>query len=658
MTSSRRHIHWVTPTTILFALLAGLAFALGHHFFYARLSGQPAPVGYHQIRGLKRSKQQVNIAVGTAFAFLVKTALAIAIAASYMQLFWRLLKTSKKPTLLPDVDTAFSLLQDFTALCRWSSWRKQYIILTPIALICWLLPLASVFPPATLTVLSAPKEMIRSEITTVPKLDFGNQYFATWLPESMYYEYNGPSMAVRRIAAASGAQGSVLPMTPPALNSSWSTQFFGPAIHCEDVGEPNRTSILNNYGAYAKSESSKPGDGFFWFTWQYFAWVARASGDILPFDKNDGGPLDLSDARLVHGGQPTLFMAFDAHNDAQPTYAYANYNPEFSSVDDIVESNGGFGQMLRNFTILTCQLFNSSYTVDFDYINGSQEVNISRPQASADKPVEKPMNVLLGDQIIPGDCSGKTVVQQSSFMAINDAFNDLLRGRLPYAIGNADSGIVRTVLAETDDLPFLASEQRRINRWPAASFFTGQNKSPASSRGSLIELLEGLFENVTVSMLSEPTLQPNFSSRCAVSPLAEVTFEEWHNIYAYDAATLWAAYGAAIISATIAVSVGFSAMHLNGAAYDANFSTILRTSQISEPPRMDDHDPEPGDERDDGSKPLPKSLEKAIVLVNAEKQELCSENISSALGEIKMEMLSNPMARDVKAQGLLKSHTF
>lgn len=60
----------------------------------------------------------------------------------------------------------------------------------------------------------------------------------------MYYEYNGPSIAVRRIAAASAAQGSVLPIVPPALNASWTTQFYGPAIHCHSVSESLRNEIL------------------------------------------------------------------------------------------------------------------------------------------------------------------------------------------------------------------------------------------------------------------------------------------------------------------------------------------------------------------------------------------------------------------------------
>lgn len=87
MARSNRHIHWVTPTNISATLLAGIAFALGHHFFYARLSGQNAPTGSYEFAGSRPSKQQVNIAVGTAFAFLVKSILAIAVGISYTQLF-------------------------------------------------------------------------------------------------------------------------------------------------------------------------------------------------------------------------------------------------------------------------------------------------------------------------------------------------------------------------------------------------------------------------------------------------------------------------------------------------------------------------------------------------------------------------------------------
>lgn len=77
--------------------------------------------------------------------------------------------------------------------------------------------------------------------------------------------------------------------------------------------------------------------------------------------------------------------------------------------------------------------------------------------------------------------------------------------------------------------------------------------------------------------------------------------------------TLWIAYGVAIFFAALAVATGSTAMWLNGVAYDASFSTILRTSYIGEVatgrPEYLPHN--------DGSRPLPKQLAKAVVVVDA-----------------------------------------
>ena len=40
---------WIAPATILGFLVAGVALALGHHFFYKNLAGQEAPTDNYPI---------------------------------------------------------------------------------------------------------------------------------------------------------------------------------------------------------------------------------------------------------------------------------------------------------------------------------------------------------------------------------------------------------------------------------------------------------------------------------------------------------------------------------------------------------------------------------------------------------------------------------
>lgn len=73
----RRRIHWRAPTTIIAALLVALASAIGHHAFYSNLNDQLVNSDDRLFT------QQVNIAIGTAFAFLFRASLVIAVGASY-----------------------------------------------------------------------------------------------------------------------------------------------------------------------------------------------------------------------------------------------------------------------------------------------------------------------------------------------------------------------------------------------------------------------------------------------------------------------------------------------------------------------------------------------------------------------------------------------
>jgi multisubunit Na+/H+ antiporter MnhC subunit len=84
-----------------------------------------------------------------------------------------------------------------------------------------------------------------------------------------------------------------------------------------------------------------------------------------------------------------------------------------------------------------------------------------------------------------------------------------------------------------------------------------------------------------------------------------VTFREWRTIYDYDPVTLWIAYGATLLLATLAIVTGIIAMVWNGAAYDDSFSSILRMSRLD---AVDLHG-------DDGSRPLPNALARSAVVI-------------------------------------------
>jgi hypothetical protein len=127
-------IHWRAPTAILAALLAGLLFAIEHHVFYDRLRGNQVPTALYSIAGIMVSSQQVNIAAGTAFAFLVQSCLVTAVAIAYTQVLWT--TSIGRPVRLGALDTIFSALQNPFELFNMAVWWK-FRLLFLFVVIAW-----------------------------------------------------------------------------------------------------------------------------------------------------------------------------------------------------------------------------------------------------------------------------------------------------------------------------------------------------------------------------------------------------------------------------------------------------------------------------------------------------------------------------------------
>ena len=118
------------------ALAAGSLLALGHHLFYAHLDHHEAPSGSYAFAGRTFPEQQFNLAVGTAFAFFVRTFLGIAISCAYVQLFWQSASHSKRAATLAELDWGSAGLDDVFGLFKVKyGWR--YPMLVMLAVVYW-----------------------------------------------------------------------------------------------------------------------------------------------------------------------------------------------------------------------------------------------------------------------------------------------------------------------------------------------------------------------------------------------------------------------------------------------------------------------------------------------------------------------------------------
>ena len=118
---------------MLAALVAGVAFALGHHVFYDRLDGEKIPAGDYSMGKYNSgiTKQQTNTAIGTGLAFAVRTYFVIAVGTAYVQLFWKSLRESSSKLFdLRSIDMAYSAPHNAFLLFKLSGWRRFPVLFT------------------------------------------------------------------------------------------------------------------------------------------------------------------------------------------------------------------------------------------------------------------------------------------------------------------------------------------------------------------------------------------------------------------------------------------------------------------------------------------------------------------------------------------------
>ncbi|KAF7191813.1 hypothetical protein HII31_06858, partial [Pseudocercospora fuligena] len=514
-------IHWVAPVTMLATFLVGFAFVLGHHFFYANLSGQDVPTEPYHVAGWRLSHQQFNTSVGTAFAFLVRTFLSIAMSAAYIQLLWNQVKKARARLTLGELDWAGDVRSNIVAFFNFKK-GIRFPYLLAFATLCWCVPICTIFPPATIAVVSIP--VIRSSMEEVPKFDFAslkydgsliNQYEAFW-------DWSGPSVRVATTVQSVMGSGQMLPIAAPAPNSSWSLNMSIPALECSDVAGKARDAIFANiWNSYYGSSRNQP--------YTFLSWVPDSQSG-LPFVARSVNGSYQGDASGPPAG--LLAMRFPASLYVAVMPGMGSFYPSIGgwtfsttgmsgqcdnqkNITTIMQPFSCLGQNGTNTTFTPAQIFNTStlikcnlveasYTATFNYSAGAQ--NITMIADSARTPVAiTPLSTFSGpygsasgayrqgtdgvegvDPMLYGQPNCTAVNAQSgtygynpcifdvavlrslSYQSIAQAFNGEVVGGM---VGSsANSSILSTVLAESDE---IASAWSAANNAPDSSLVTG-----------------------------------------------------------------------------------------------------------------------------------------------------------------------------------------
>ncbi|KAK4565306.1 hypothetical protein LTR86_003923 [Recurvomyces mirabilis] len=526
-------------------------------------------------------------------------------------------------------------------------------------------------------------------MSTVRTFDFTTLDFAAQIPESPSgFCFNGPSQPVQRIAAAVSAQGQILSIPAPnsATNASYKLDFWAPSLQCNNITGPELdgiwTNIHNNWGN-ASDWTYAPG---------YLAWTS-GSNSSLPFVPSGPAnasslTMQLSSQPLSYGTRSSIYVVTlpQMFNfQFQPTRSITGETCTFFGSDSLIYSYPvaddvclpglqppeclGRQAWLTGSTMLKCDLLNSSYTADFTYTNGIQSFNVSVDPLTSTAITPKECFNVDGQESDTAHAAkvarrdqrselGPDLTRLLSYQSIAQAFNQLLLGSITmggysYLLGNPygddiavktpgvqiNSSISKTVLMDTRELAFVSqfngvnetftSLQTRLNAPNETQYRGVANQIQTGTRGSLKDTLEGLFQNITISLLADDYLQPNYTSSFAPANQGKalVTYVQYHNIYIYSAKTLWAAYAAAVALTIIVLGIGLLSLVLNDGSFANDFSTVLRVARSA--PMSDEILPQDSD----GRQPLPKHLTKARVMLSAKRVPLTDKGSMAASDE-------------------------
>lgn len=238
--AKRPRVHWTIPTTIALAFVAGLLFATGHHVFYASLGGTPVDDGIFD--------QQQNLAIGNAFAFLVRPVLVISIGATYWQIFWPTLLNKSFP--LETADALAALLSSIIDILSPKAWLASPLLVF-IAAIAWLIPFATIVPPATLTVRLRLRGQTGYRLMHMQSPNFlgvsMGENIAYWNDdnEDSYNSntYYGTTNYLARAVTGTALDGQLPKLPSPAINASYILSYPAPSLQCEKMP----TSVLSSW---------------------------------------------------------------------------------------------------------------------------------------------------------------------------------------------------------------------------------------------------------------------------------------------------------------------------------------------------------------------------------------------------------------------------
>jgi hypothetical protein len=562
--------------------------------------------------------------------------LVISVGASYWQVFWG---TMLHGTFaISQIDALAGMLGSIVDLLNFKASTTRPILIA-LALLSWMVPLASILPPATLSAQSTTRTGLSYPLVPVPQFDgtsmaiLPTNFLAPGLVngnpvgDSMAdTQYLRPSRQLSRLVTATAYRGAIPNHQAPYPNSTYTLNFPAPAVKCEVVQQDllqhfndamNCSLMLNLSEDDPKDECEN--------LVTYLSWVpGKVLGDESSIDEYS---IPFMPNSLVNGTLPLELQT--SSYDYDPRYI-GGFTGGAASVYLATRSHR-LPYDINNWNLLNCSMYNASYSVNVTSDSNGRGV-LSKPEI-------RPLNS------VPFDIYASTRVVNTSllanksatfgYLALMESFNRLIVGTI---FGNKFSRVSntgyyvevdltvqneaykQTLLPFTAELlPFLSvkhnlvptvfSEPLGAKQWTVVETiddiltvsYPNEAFSSSTFNRSLASVLEELFQNMTLSLFSSPSFVEESAEGI------EVAYHVTQNTYAYNSRNLLISYGLAVGFALIAGIAGCVSIISNGASYSNKFSTVLRTTRGQELEELVVHNDRTGVD------PLPKHLEKPRV---------------------------------------------
>lgn len=575
---------WKPSWSMYFLVFCGIAFAMGHHFFYKGLHGQVA------------KDQQGMFRYGAALAFLSKACFLNAVVLAFRQRVLMMIR--RKMLSLATLDSLFAASEDLTALLNWEAWVNAKFAMG-LTIFIWMSPLIVILASYTLTV--QPQRV--QETTKCPEirtLNFSHEQVPNWwspirekglielsvslwntttpgqnveLDPNGYDYWTKASQQFRSIALKTAyTQQAVMRKDAPiqicgrGWNCSYVIEFEAPGYRCQSLasGVGKTVKKLGDAECPFGTDDLLPRGNF--------SYIANTYEGDYGNPQIDGGP----------GGRPKTNMKrpYPKNLGALRTepvlwFGFADVKDR-SKVQPANRTVKGWDSAYTP-TIFGCEHYETKYTVQVNHTGGTQTHTVKKREFlrkvvdTTYVPDKKDPDRRLKDRIV--------AIPEENYIMPQDV--GVYRQKMAY---HAVGSLLRELVNGTIKMPFyivetMAIETRlidRLNYLPIAKF-------QDELQDFYEEILMSFFSDpqfIVVSWASDPSKWSGSAAGGNKTDYDCMRFQQ-RNCYFYNEAQLWAVYAISMGITVVAVASGVAAMEEDSLMRSLSFSAILAATRGS-----------------------------------------------------------------------------